>query len=60
MSLGDQLESLITFTKTAAIEGDAWDIGKAVVYLSSKWAKYITGQNLVVDGGCSFSFRPRG
>ena len=42
------------------IEGDAWDIGKAVVYLSSKWAKYITGQNLVVDGGCSFSFRPRG
>ena len=42
------------------IEGNAWDIGKAVVYLSSQWAKYITGQNLVVDGGCSFSFRPRG
>ena len=41
-------------------EGDAWDIGKAVVYLSSKWAKYITGQSLVVDGGCSLSFRPRG
>lgn len=25
MSLGDQLEPLITFTKTAAIEGDAWE-----------------------------------
>ena len=42
------------------IEGDGWDIGKAVVYLSSKWARYITGHLMVVDGGCSLSARPRG
>ena len=42
------------------IEGDGWDIGKAVVYLSSNWARYITGQLMVVDGGCSLSSRPRG
>ena len=42
------------------IEGDGWDIGKAVVYLSSGWARYITGHLMVVDGGCSLSSRPRG
>ena len=42
------------------IEGDGWDIGKAVVYLSSSWARYITGHLMVVDGGCSLSSRPRG
>ena len=56
-------EDLRTIRKEASLlqhEGDGWDIGKAVVYLSSKWAKYITGQLLTVDGGCSLSFRPRG
>ena len=42
------------------IEGYGWDIGRAVVYLSSKWGRYITGQTLVVDGGCSLSYKPRG
>ena len=42
------------------VEGDGFDIGKAVVYLSSNWAKYITGQTLVVDGGCSLSYKSRG
>ena len=42
------------------VEGDGWDIGKAVVYLSSNWARYITGHLMVVDGGCSLSARPRG
>ena len=42
------------------MEGDGWDIGKAVVYLSSSWARYITGHLMVVDGGCSLSSRPRG
>ena len=42
------------------IEGDGWDIGKAVVYLSSSWSRYITGHQMVVDGGCSLSSRPRG
>ena len=42
------------------VEGDGWDVGKAVVYLSSSWARYITGQLMVVDGGCSLSAKPRG
>ena len=42
------------------IEGEGWDIGKAVVYLSSNWARYVTGHLLVVDGGCSLSAKPRG
>ena len=42
------------------IERDGWDIGQAVVYQSSSWARYITGHLMVVDGGCSLSSRPRG
>ena len=43
-----------------AIEGEGWDIGKAVVYLCSDWARYVTGHHLVVDGGCTLSARARG
>ena len=42
------------------IEGEGWDIGKAGVYLSSNWARYVTGHSMVVDGGCSLSAKPRG
>jgi len=41
-------------------EGEPWDIGKAVVYLASDWARYVTGHLLVVDGGCTLSSMPRG
>ena len=41
------------------IEGDAWDIANAVVFLSSQWSRYITGQTLVVDGGMTLTGRPR-
>jgi NAD(P)-dependent dehydrogenase (short-subunit alcohol dehydrogenase family) len=35
------------------IEGDGWDIAKAVAFLASDDARWITGQDLVVDGGYS-------
>lgn len=33
------------------IEGDGWDIGWAAVFLASEEARFVTGQNLPVDGG---------
>src|SRR5216684_1219002 len=33
------------------IEGTGWDVGHAVKFLLSNYARYITGQVLVVDGG---------
>ena len=42
------------------IEGEGWDVGRTVLYLCSEWARYVTGQCLVVDGGMSLTTRPRG
>lgn len=35
--------------------GDAWDVANAVLFLVSDEAKYITGQEIVVDGGITAS-----
>ena len=36
--------------------GEPEDIGWAAVYLCSSQAKFVTGQQLVVDGGASIGF----
>jgi NAD(P)-dependent dehydrogenase (short-subunit alcohol dehydrogenase family) len=37
------------------IEGTAWDVGNAVLFLASDEARYITGVVLPVDGGVMLS-----
>ena len=41
------------------IEGTGWDVGRAVLFLASGWARYITGHTLVVDGGGTLAGPPR-
>jgi hypothetical protein len=35
--------------------GDAWDVANATLFLVSDEAQYITGQELIVDGGITSS-----
>lgn len=41
--------------------GDGWDIAHAALFLASDHARYITGQEIIVDGGITraVGFRPR-
>ncbi|KAG7369062.1 dehydrogenase [Nitzschia inconspicua] len=48
---GDEMDGLIGEGIPLGRMGEAFEIGHAAVYLASPSARYITGTNLIVDGG---------
>jgi NAD(P)-dependent dehydrogenase (short-subunit alcohol dehydrogenase family) len=53
--MSDELRERRRNASVLKIEGTGWDVGNAVVFLSSDQARYITGQTLVVDGGVTLT-----
>lgn len=53
--VADKVKGALRETRRKAsalgIEGTGWDVARAVCFLASPQARYITGQSLVVDGG---------
>jgi len=50
-NLGPEIRERRRAAIPLGVEGTAWDIGWAAVYLASDEARWVTGQTLVVDGG---------
>jgi meso-butanediol dehydrogenase / (S,S)-butanediol dehydrogenase / diacetyl reductase len=46
-----ELEQLIKQQVPLGRQGTPEDIAPSVVFLASDWARYITGQSIVIDGG---------
>lgn len=55
--LGPELRERRRRAIPLGIEGSAWDVGWAAVFLASAEARWITGHTLVVDGGLTLSIR---
>src|SRR5438067_1886120 len=55
--LGPELRERRRQASPLGVEGTAWDVGWAAVYLASDEARFITGQTLVVDGGVTLTTR---
>jgi NAD(P)-dependent dehydrogenase (short-subunit alcohol dehydrogenase family) len=49
--MSDKARANRTKASVLKTEGTGWDIGQSVKFLFSNYARYITGQVLVVDGG---------
>ena len=53
--MSDRARERRRLASALGIEGTGWDIGHAVRFLLSDYARYITGQTLVVDGGTTLT-----
>ncbi len=53
--LGPELREKRRKATPLGVEGTAWDVGWAAVYLASEEARWVTGQTLVIDGGLTLT-----
>lgn len=58
-SMSEELREVRRQNVALQTEGNVWDIASAVLFLSSEWARWISGQVLPVDGGGA-AFKPAG
>ena len=56
-NLGPEMRERRRRANPLGVEGTAWDVGWAAVYLASDEARWVTGQTLVVDGGVTLTSR---
>ena len=63
-SMEDYRKGRTAVLTALGIEGDGWDVANAVAFLASDEARWITGQDLMVDGGYGllnvFDYSPYG
>lgn len=55
--LGPEMRERRRAATLLGVEGTAWDVGWAAVFLASDEARWITGQTLVVDAGLTLTTR---